>query len=41
MNTQTVNTAEYKIFSWKNPNPPPPCGKLCPFFDFWKEDQES
>jgi len=37
--TKTVNTAEYVIFIWDNPDPMPPCGKLCPFYSVWEEEE--
>jgi len=37
--SETINTAEYKVFTWTNPDPMPPCGKNCPFWDSWAEDK--
>lgn len=37
--TKTINTAEYKIFTWDNSNPMPPCGKFCPFYSTWEEEE--
>ena len=37
MTTQTINTSPYKIFTWINPDPMPPCGKECPFYTTWEE----
>jgi hypothetical protein len=37
MQNQTTMVSDYKHIVWENPNPPPPCGKECPFYELWEE----
>jgi len=36
--TETISDSIYQTFKWDNPNPMPPCGENCPFYDFWFEE---
>ena len=37
---ETVNDSKLIRFIWENPNPMPPCGKECPFYWLWEEEEK-